>query len=149
MTVIEVTVGGTPEPDKLIVVGELVALLVTVTAPETPPVPDGANVTFKTVFCPGPRMIPDAPVALKPGPETLTLEMVALELPELVKVVLKVLLVPMVTLPKVKLEGFTVNCAEPELTVSVAALLVVLPTELLTVTTTCAPLSEAVVTGIV
>ena len=109
MTVIEVTVGGAPEPDKVIVVGELVALLVTITVPDTFPVADGANVTLKTVFCPGLRTIPDAPVALKPGPETLTLEMVALELPELVKVVLKVLLEPMVTLPKGKLEGFTVN----------------------------------------
>jgi hypothetical protein len=145
----ELTVGCTPEPDKLILVGEFVALLVTVTRPDTLPVLDGAKVTFRIVFCPGPRMIPDAPVALKPGPETLTLEMVALELPELVRVALKVLLVPMLTAPKVKLEGLAVNCDEPELTERVAALLVVLPAELLTVTVTCAPLSDAVVAGVV
>jgi len=107
----EVTVGGcTPVPDKLIVAGELVALLVTTTLPEAVLDSDGANVTFTLVLCPGLKMMPDRPVTLKPGPETLTLEIVALELPELVRVALKELLLPVSMLPKFKLDGFTVNC---------------------------------------
>ena len=71
----EVSVGGcTPVPDKLIVVGELAALLVTTTPPDAAPDPEGAKLTFTLVLCPGLKMIPDRPVALKPEPETLTLE---------------------------------------------------------------------------
>ena len=81
--VMEVTVGCTPEPDSVIPFGELAALLVMVTVPDTAPVPDGAKVTLTLVLCPGLRMTPDRPVALKPAPDTLTLEMVALDVPEL------------------------------------------------------------------
>ena len=87
------------------------ALLVTTTLPEAVPDPDGANVTFTLALCPGLRMMPDRPVALKPGPEMLALEIVALELPELVRVALRELLLPVSMLPKFKLDGFTVNCA--------------------------------------
>jgi hypothetical protein len=43
----------------------------------------------------------------------------------------------------------TLGGVVPELTVSVAALLVALPTVLLTTTVNCAPLSELVVAGVV
>jgi hypothetical protein len=43
----------------------------------------------------------------------------------------------------------TLGGVVPELTVSVAALLVTLPTVLLTITVNCAPLSELVVAGVV
>ena len=98
-----------PVPDKLIVVGELAALLVTTTLPDTTPDPEGAKLTFTLMLCPGLKMMPDRPVALKPEPETLTLEIVALELPELVRVALKELLLPVSMLPKLKLDGFTVR----------------------------------------
>lgn len=149
VTVMEVTVGGsTPAPDKLIV-GELVALLTTTTLPEAVPDSEGAKVTFTFALCPGLRMMPDRPVALKPGPETPTLEIVALELPEFVTVALRELLLPILTLPKFKLEGLALNFAEPEMTESVAASLVTLPAELLAVRVNCAPLSEVVVAGVV
>ena len=138
-----------PVPDKLIVVGELAALLVTTTLPDTAPDPEGAKLTFTLVLCPGLKMMPDRPVALKPEPETPTLEIVALELPELVRVALKELLLPVSMLPKLKLDGFTVNWAEAVMTVSVAALLVALLAVLLTITVNCAPLLALVVAGVV
>ena len=110
----EVIVGGTPVPDKLI--RALVALLVTATLPDTVPVAAGVKVTFKLALCPGLRMLPVTPLAVKPGPEMVVLEMLTLELPELVKATLKELLVPIVVLPKLKLEGLTVNCGVTELT---------------------------------
>jgi hypothetical protein len=61
-------------------------------------------------------MLPVAPLAVKPGPEMVVLEMLTLELPELVKATLKELLVPMVVLPKLKLEGLAVSCGVAVLT---------------------------------
>ena len=47
-------VAADPVPDKLIVVGELVALLVMVTlAPLTAPAIVGANITIRVADCPG------------------------------------------------------------------------------------------------
>jgi hypothetical protein len=59
------------------------------------------------------------------------------------------LLVPAVWLPKVNEVGEMPRPADAEFTVSVAALLVTLPAELLTVTVSCDPLSELVVAGVV
>jgi hypothetical protein len=87
-------------------------------------------------------------VAVKPGPEMTTLLTVTLELPELVSVAERLLLVPRVTLPNVKVEelGLTVPGA---VTVKVAAALVTLPAELLTRTVNCTPLSAVVSAGVV
>jgi hypothetical protein len=55
----------------------------------------------------GVRVVPEVtPLALKPAPETVTLEMVTLEFPVFVKVTLEEPLPPTFTLPKLRLVGF-------------------------------------------
>ena len=109
----ELTVAWTPAPAKPIAADEFAALLMRVTLPDTLPVPAGARVTFRLTLCPGLKMVPDGtPLALKPGPEIVTLEIEIGEFPELVKVTGRELLVPTVVLPKFKLGGLAVNCAD-------------------------------------
>jgi hypothetical protein len=99
-----------PVPVRGIVAGEFVALLVTTTLPVTLPEPVGAKVTFKVAVFPAARMSPlDTPLTLKPGPEMLSFEMVMFELLELVSVTLLLLLAPTFIVPKLKVEGLTVN----------------------------------------
>ena len=139
-------------PDRLINAGEFAALLVMVTLSVTLPIAAGAKVTVKVAVCPGPRMSPlDRPLILKPAPEPekVTLEVVILALPELVNVTLWLLVVPILTLPKLKVDALAVSCPGTALTVRVAALLITLPAELLTVIENCEPLSAAVVIGVV
>src|ERR1700719_194976 len=140
----------TPVPVMEIVDGELVALLATVTPPVTPPVDVGAKVTFKAADCPGVRTVPeDTLLALKPAPEAPIPEIVTLELPEFFSVTPSVLVAPVSILPKLKLAGLTLSARVEALTVSVAALLVTLPSVLLTATVNNAPLSVLVVAGVV
>jgi hypothetical protein len=140
-----------PLPVRDTAVGELVALLVMVTLPVTPVVVEGVNVTLSDALCPGARICPvDTPLAPNPAPAMLTLEMVTLAVPELVTVAGTVDFAPMVTVPKAKLEGFTVRLAVgAALTVRVALALVTLPAELVTIALKRAPLSEVVVAGVV
>jgi hypothetical protein len=101
--VAEWEIGWTPTPDKVIDAGEFEALLTTETLPVTLPVAAGAKVTFKITVCPGFTISPaDTPLAVKPGAEIVTFEIVILELPELVNVTPRVLLLPMFTLPKLR-----------------------------------------------
>ena len=103
-------VGVTPTPVRATDVGEFVALLATDALPVTLPEVDGEKLTLKVALCPGLRMVPaDTPLSLKPAPETLTLEIVTLELPEFVSVTGRVLLVPVFTLPKFKLDGLALR----------------------------------------
>src|SRR5581483_5864092 len=61
-----------PFPEREIVAGELVALLMTDTLPVTLPEAMGANLTEKVVFCPAGRITGgEIPLRLKPVPETL------------------------------------------------------------------------------
>ena len=74
-------------PESEIVSGEFVALLATETLPVILPAPDGAKVAVKVAACPGVRIVPEEiPDALKPAPETVTLEIVTLEFPAFVSV---------------------------------------------------------------
>lgn len=58
----------------------------------------------------GAKVVPEVtPLALKPAPETVKLENVTFEFPVLVRVVLRELLLPKFTLPKLKLVGFAVS----------------------------------------
>jgi hypothetical protein len=77
-----------PVPDRVIVVGEPVALLAMLTlAPFTAPGVVGANVTVSVADCPGVSIVPfDTPLALKPAPATVTLETVMFEFPLFVSV---------------------------------------------------------------
>jgi hypothetical protein len=129
----------------------LVALLVMVTFPVTPTLLAGVKLTLSGAVCPGARTCPvDTPLVAKPAPEMLTLEMVTLELPEFVTVVLMVEFPPTVTFPNVKLEGLTVRLeVEVAPTVRVALALVTLPAELVTMALKRAPLSEALDAGVV
>src|SRR5258708_14176569 len=130
------------------VVGELLALLLTVTPPVTLPVVVGAKVTFKAADWPGDRTVTEV-LALNPAPVVVTLEMVMFELPELLRVTPRVLVAPASMLPKLKLVGLALSARVEALTVSVAALLVTLPRLLLTATVNDSPLSELVVKGVV
>ena len=128
----------------------MLALLATVTLPVTLPVDAGAKVTFSVTIWPGVMICPLlTPEAVKPAPEIMTLETVILELPELVKFMLKLLLLPTFTLPKVRVDALAASGPAAGLTVREAALLVTLPAELLTTTVNCAPLSAVVVAGVV
>jgi hypothetical protein len=140
----------TPVPLTEIVAGELVALLVTVTVPVTPPVDVGAKVTFKAADCPAARtVLEETLLVLTPAAEALTPEIVMLELPVFLSVTPRVLVEPVSMLPKLKLVGLAVSARVEALTVSVAALLVTLPRLLLTATVNNSPLSALVVAGVV
>lgn len=79
----------------------------------------------------------------------MTLEIVTLEFPPLVKVTGRMLLLPILTLEKFNVVWLALSVAVAAVTVSVAALLVALPAELVTVTVNFAPLSALVVAGVV
>jgi hypothetical protein len=99
-------VTATPVPEAVIVDGEFVALLATLTLPETLPAPVGAKTTFSVTDWFGVRVVPALrPLVLNPAPVGATLAIVAFEFPLLVKVTLNVLLLPSLTFPKLKLVG--------------------------------------------
>src|SRR5262249_59708615 len=107
------TVAWTPTPDKLITADEFAALLIIVTLPDALPGVAGMKVTFRLALCPGLKTVPDnPPLAPKPGPAITTFETEMAERPELVKVTGRLLLVPTVVSPNLKLGGLSVNCPE-------------------------------------
>jgi hypothetical protein len=91
----------------------------------------------------------ETPLALKPAPETLTLEIVTLEFPEFVRVTVWLLVVDKLTLPKLNEVALAFNEAVAVLTVNVAALLAAVPALLVTDTANFAVLSAVVVAGVV
>ncbi len=122
----------------------------TVTLPVTLPGAAGVKVTFRVAVCPGARIVPvGTPLGSKPAPEMLTFEIVTFELPEFVSVTARVLLAPVFMFPKLRLAGLALSNCVTAFTVSVAALLLMLPAELLTATVNCAPVSAVVVVGVV
>ncbi len=132
------------------VLGEFVALLVTVTLPVTLPVADGVNVTFKVAVWPDVRICPEeTPAAVNPAPAMLTPETVTDEFPAFVNVTGRMLLLPRLTLEKLKLVWLAFRMSVAAFTVNVAALLVTLPAALVTVTVNSAPLSAVVSAGVV
>jgi len=91
----------TPVPDSVIVAGEPVALLVTVTVPLRPPVVAGLKTMPNVIACEGLRVTgAPAPVRLYPVPPAAICEICTSELPVLVIVSFSVLLIPSSTLPK-------------------------------------------------
>src|ERR1019366_932311 len=130
----ECATAATPAPERLILSGEFVAVLVTVTLPVTLPVAAGVNVTFKVAVCPGVKMIPvDTPPALKPAPRMLTFEMETLEFPALVSVTFWLAVLDRFTLPKLNAVELEFRRRVAALTVKVAAALGAVPTPLVTV----------------
>lgn len=81
--------------------GELEASLAMETLPLRLPGALGAYVTVKTEFCPGVMTeLAATPVAVSPEPRTVTPKTLRLALPALVSVIVKLLVLPTVTLPK-------------------------------------------------
>jgi hypothetical protein len=127
-----------------------VALLVTVTLPATLAAAAGVKVTFSVAVCAGARICPvETPLAVNPAPVMLTFETVTFEFPAFVNITLSMLLLPMLTFAKFRLVALVLSRYVAAFTVSVAALLVTLPALFVTVTVNWAPLSEAVVAGVV
>jgi hypothetical protein len=86
--------------------GELVALLATLTLPNTLPGVVGAKTTVSVAVWLGVSVVPAfTPLALNPAPEDVTPEIVTLEFPVFVRVTLKLLLVPSFTFPKLKVDA--------------------------------------------
>jgi|ERR1700746_3134564 len=98
----------TPVPARLIV-GELLALLLTATFPVTAPAVVGANVITRVAVWLGVSVVPLTPVALKPAPVALTPEIITFEFPVLVRVTFTDALLPSLTLLKLKLEGLALR----------------------------------------
>jgi hypothetical protein len=93
-----------PVPETEMLIGEFVALLVTVTVPETAAVDAGVNLTVSAAVCPAPIVCPaDTPDELNPAPVALTVPIITVELPLFVSVTGCELLLPIATLPKIKL----------------------------------------------
>jgi hypothetical protein len=96
-----------PVPVSVITVGELVALLATLTfAFVTAPPVVGANVTVSVADWPGVKMVPFAtPLAVNPAPVVATPEIVTAEFPLFVSVDVCDAVLPSFTFPKPKLAG--------------------------------------------
>ena len=102
------------------------------------------------VICPSESVSPLDAVELNPAPATSTCEIVTSEPPAFVRIMCCVLLLAMLTLPKFKLLVLELSTRVPVFdTVNDAGLLVTLPVLFLTTTVNCAPLSEALVAGVV
>ena len=98
-------------PLRAIVVGELVALLLIVTLPETLPAAEGAYATLNEVDCPGASERGSvSPVTANPLPVTLSCDNVTFALPVLLSVTVCVALVPVATLPKFSEVGEAESC---------------------------------------
>ncbi len=101
----------TPVLESAIVVGELAALLTTVTLPVKLPAVAGAQITLKVVLCPAVKVSGGVrPLELKLAPEAVIWEILTLELPVLVRVTVCVPLLPTVTFPKLKEAGLAESC---------------------------------------
>jgi hypothetical protein len=115
LNVAEWLTGALPDPLSVIINGEFVAVLVTVTPPERLPVVTGANVTLKEVDWPAARLTgSEKPVALNPAPLSLICEMDTPELPVFAKVTVCAELVPVVIFPKLNDAGVGVICSTDE-----------------------------------
>jgi hypothetical protein len=98
------------DPDNVMVAGEFVELLSTATLPDTVFGTVGAKVTLKVVLCPAVKVsVGVRPLVLNSAPVTVTLEIVTFEFPVFVRVTGNVLLLPTLTLPKLRLVGFAAS----------------------------------------
>src|SRR5690242_8777003 len=95
-----------PFPESVMVAGELVALLATVTLPEALPVAVGAKVTLRVADWLGVKVVPALrPLALNAAPLVVTDEILTSEFPLFVTVAVSELLLLTLTLPKLRLVG--------------------------------------------
>lgn len=103
-----------PVPESEMLIGEFVALLVTVTVPDTVAADAGANATLSVAVCPAPIICPAiTPDALNPVPVAPTVPIVTVELPLFVSVTVCELLLPTATLGNVRLDVLALSiCVE-------------------------------------
>jgi hypothetical protein len=126
---------ATPVPEIGIDIGEFGELLTTVIAPENAAALEGVNTTLSVADCPGATVEPlTAEGKLNADGVMLALAIVAEAVPELVRITDIVLFDPTTTFPKLNVEALAVRFGVPAVTVSIAGLLIKLPTELLTTT---------------
>jgi hypothetical protein len=92
-----------PLPLRAIWVGEFAALLLTSRLPVTDPVAVGAKFTLNVVLCPAAKVSGVNPLIVKPAPVMLSVEILMFVLPVLLNVTVRLLAVPTVTFPKLKL----------------------------------------------
>jgi len=107
-----------PVPERLIVNGEGVPLVVSAIEPLTALAEVGANVALNVIRPPGAMVVAVlSPVCPKPAPVTPICENVSVLPPLFVRMIDCELVVPSATVPNATLEGFAEICAE-EVTVS-------------------------------
>jgi len=99
-----------PVPLNAINIMGFVALLVIVMAPEAPPVDAGANLAINDVLWPAFSVVALRSL-LKPVPDALAWKIVMLLVPEFVRVMDCLLLLPTATLPKAILPGLAFSVA--------------------------------------
>src|SRR5712692_6052894 len=105
-------VATTPVPLKARVRGEPGALLTSDTEPVTLPAAVGVNPALNVVLAPAAIVCGTLrPVMLKPVPVTVACEIVALAVPVFFKVIVCEALFPVMTLPKLALDGVAESCA--------------------------------------
>lgn len=96
--------------ERVVTVGESEALLMIERLPLMPPAPAGLNVTLKLAPWPAARVMGiEDPETLKPDPVVEACVMVTLAEPEFVTNTGKMLLLPTVTFPKLRLAGLVVS----------------------------------------
>src|SRR5690348_11185593 len=106
LTATECALTCTPVPDTASV-NVLFASLATVIVPLAPPRAAGANVVLSDALCPAANTVLDPiPLTANPAPLTDTPEIVTFVFPLFVSVAASELLLPKVTSPKLRLNGF-------------------------------------------
>jgi hypothetical protein len=100
----------TPVPPSVTAAGELVALPTTEMVPLTLPVVVGAKIALKVTLWPEVSVRGSERALIpKPTPLTVACETVTLPVPESVRVTVRELLLPTVTLPKLRVEGLALS----------------------------------------
>lgn len=100
----------TPVPESEILVGELLALLVTEMLPVRVPAPVGAKLVLMLVLIPGFRVNGNEdPVNVNPAPVTVAREIVTLLVPLFLIITVFVLRLPTVTSPKLSEPGLKLS----------------------------------------
>ena len=100
-------------PDNAIFSGEFAALLVIVSVPLALPEAFGSKFTVNVFDSSGVSVCaPPDPFKLKPVPETVTLEILALEFPEFVTFTLAEPALPTFTLPKLSVVALALNVTD-------------------------------------
>jgi hypothetical protein len=103
---------GTPVPFDGIKTGEPGASFTSETDPLTGPTVVGAKTMLNVLFPPAGIVLGnERPFVVKPAPVTLACEIVKLAFPLFVSVIGCVLLFPVITLPKLAIEGFAISWA--------------------------------------